>query len=95
MKGCVESSTMSVLVNGSPTKEFIYERGLRQGDRLAPFLFLSLSIGITSCCNHYPQWPSPFFNVKIFFIRKRNHLDLFLIVFAYAIELFNYKLMEI
>ncbi|KAJ9557995.1 hypothetical protein OSB04_012609 [Centaurea solstitialis] len=40
IEACLKSSTLSVLVNGSPTKEFPMKRGLRQGDPLAPFLFL-------------------------------------------------------
>jgi len=37
---CVGTAKASVLVNGSPTEEFPFERGLRQGDSLSPFLFL-------------------------------------------------------
>ncbi|XP_016204774.1 uncharacterized protein LOC107645293 [Arachis ipaensis] len=37
---CVSTATMSVLVNGSPTKPFKMDRGLRQGDLLSPFLFV-------------------------------------------------------
>nr|GEW29133.1 cysteine-rich receptor-like protein kinase [Tanacetum cinerariifolium] len=40
IKGCFNSATSSVLINGSPSKDFSLERGLRQGDPLYPFLFL-------------------------------------------------------
>ncbi|KAE8683516.1 hypothetical protein F3Y22_tig00111206pilonHSYRG00139 [Hibiscus syriacus] len=37
---CVSSASVSVLVNGSPTKEFRIRRGLWQGDTLSSFLFI-------------------------------------------------------
>lgn len=40
VKECLNSSTVSLLVSGSPTKEFKMGRGLRQGDPVSLFLFL-------------------------------------------------------
>ena len=47
IEGCLHSATVSVLVNGSPTNEFIPHRGLRQGDPLAPLLFNIVAEGLT------------------------------------------------
>ncbi|GJV80075.1 RNA-directed DNA polymerase, eukaryota [Tanacetum coccineum] len=40
INGCFENATGSVLVNGSPTSEFQFHRGLKQGDHISPFLFI-------------------------------------------------------
>jgi len=36
----MESATISIIVNGSPTNKFQPKRGLKQGDPMALFLFL-------------------------------------------------------
>lgn len=46
MCNLLQSSSIFGLVNGSPTEEFLAQKGLRQGDLLAPFLFLVVAEGL-------------------------------------------------
>lgn len=43
IESCLKSARISILVNGSPGQDFVMERGVRQGDPLAPFLYLIIA----------------------------------------------------
>jgi hypothetical protein len=45
MKVCVLWGNMSILVNGIPMTEISFQRGLKQGDHLAPFMFFLMAEG--------------------------------------------------
>lgn len=51
MAAYVFNSSMSILVNGSVTKDFRVERGLRKGDLSSPFLFVMAMEGLTGLMN--------------------------------------------
>nr|GEW79171.1 RNA-directed DNA polymerase, eukaryota [Tanacetum cinerariifolium] len=40
IQSCLKSSRGSIIINGSPTEEFQFFQGFKQGDPLAPFLFI-------------------------------------------------------
>ncbi|XP_058732780.1 uncharacterized protein LOC131604353 [Vicia villosa] len=63
---------MSVLVNGSPTREFSVTTGLRKGDPLSPFLFLLVAEGFEAMV----KVASSLGDFKGFSLDDHNHFEL-------------------
>lgn len=76
--GCLKSSYVSVLVNGSPTGEFKMEKGIRQGDPLAPFLFLMVAEGLNGIMRR-AMFTDHFAPLKV---GSRDKVDVALLQFA-------------
>nr|GEZ57414.1 arginine repressor C-terminal-like domain-containing protein [Tanacetum cinerariifolium] len=55
ISSCLSTASISVMINGSPLKEFKMKHRLHQGDLLSPLLFLivaeALQIAIIEACN--------------------------------------------
>ncbi|XP_019451804.1 PREDICTED: uncharacterized protein LOC109353900 [Lupinus angustifolius] len=45
INACLSSTSMFVLINGSPAEQFSISRGIGQGDHMVPFLFLMVAEG--------------------------------------------------
>src|SRR4051812_1582145 len=54
MEALVFNSTMSILVNGSSTRDFIVTTGLRQGDPLSSLRFLLVAEGLSALMRKAP-----------------------------------------
>jgi hypothetical protein len=50
--GCVQSASLAVLINGSPSNLFGVSRGLQKGCPLSPFLFILVEEGIIKVMKH-------------------------------------------
>ncbi|GJV73082.1 RNA-directed DNA polymerase, eukaryota, reverse transcriptase zinc-binding domain protein [Tanacetum coccineum] len=94
IQGCLNSAMESILVNGSPTLEFKFSKGLKQGDPLSPFLFILImeslhlsfnnvvNVGLYNCIqiDESLNLSHLFYVDDVIFVDKWNSLNLSTIV---------------
>lgn len=89
IRGCVFSGTISlVFINGSSTEEIEYSKGLRQGDPLAPFLFLVAVEGLSGLMRQAVA-------LGLFFFFLVLGLDMMLILLSYNMQMIQFWLVTL
>nr|KAJ0217916.1 hypothetical protein LSAT_V11C300139550 [Lactuca sativa] len=76
IKACLESARASILVNGLPTTEFNFGKGIRQGDPLSPLLFIMVMEGLnvamkstgSNSTRSYDDFPSFYADDALFIV---------------------------
>ena len=84
VEGCLKSATISVLVNGSPLAEFSPQRGLKQGDPLAPLLFNIVVEGLNGLMREAVEK-----NLFRGFLVGRNNVEISILQYANATIFFG------
>lgn len=51
IRTCLNFSSFSIIVNGTPSPWFSFSRGVRQGDPISSYLFILISQNLTSMLN--------------------------------------------
>ena len=77
IEGCLKSASISILVNGSPSSEFIPQRGIRQGDPLAPLLFNVVVDGLNGLLREATEK-----NMFQGFLMGRNEVEISILQYA-------------
>nr|GEW00408.1 RNA-directed DNA polymerase, eukaryota [Tanacetum cinerariifolium] len=73
IQSCLRSSRGSILINGSPTEEFQFFRGLKQGDPLSPFIFILIMESLHISFQHVVD-VGLFTGINISFMVNLSHL---------------------
>ena len=91
VRGCLVSGRGLILINGNATDEFDFQKGVRQGDPMAPFLFvlvmeaLSVTMRLATSCHRFhgikvpnrgPVLTHLMYADDVTFIREWNEVNL-------------------